>query len=155
MVSHPNWTSRWLLSVSHAVRDLQGHKNGHFVFKGKARQKKERGTERGAEDGGRSRERRGGKEGRNLSQRSREQNKAATSHPSSPGALITLNTQAICPSINPQAIFLYNLKQNSTSAAVAAGHNKYISSNFGSWRCQNPGAKFIQKEVTTAWATSV
>lgn len=71
--------------------------------------------------------------------------KAAASRPSSPGALITLNTPAICASINPQATFLYDLEQNSTSAAVAAGHNKYISGSFSSQRCQNPCAKFQPK----------
>lgn len=85
-----------------------------------------------------------------VSFRSREQNKSATSRPSSPGALITLNTlrgetRAVCAPINPPAFFLCNLKQNSISAAVAAGHNKYISSNFGSGGCQNSRARFNPK----------
>lgn len=78
-----------------------------------------------------------GEEDGNFSQRSvsfwsREQNRAAALRPSSPGAPITLTTRATCASINPPAFFLYDLKQNSTSAEVATGHNKYISSNFSS-----------------------
>lgn len=71
---------------------------------------------------------------RPVSFRSGEQSRAAAPCPTSPGAPITLNIPAVCASINSPAIFLYNLKQNSTSAPVAAGHNEYIPSDFSSKR---------------------
>lgn len=84
---------------------------------------------------------RGGKGGRHfprrrLSFRSREQNKPVAWRPTTwsthPTYCPSWSAHAVRASVTPQPFCLCSLRQDSSSAAVAAGHRKYVSSNLSS-----------------------